>query len=165
MSFGTASVASWTGDDATATNPPDQYSVGGTVSGLSGSLVLKDQSGDNLTINSNGPFEFQTPLANGSAYHVTVTSTPAGQTCTIANADGAISSASVTNIMVTCTSPPPGADNFDRPNSGSLGTGWAAMTDGGMAVSGNAAVGSSGGYSGDIRVGEDYGSDQYSQTF
>ena len=38
MTFGTASAAGWTGDDATATNPAIKYSVGGTVSGLSGSL-------------------------------------------------------------------------------------------------------------------------------
>ena len=164
MTFGAASVASWNGDDATAANPPEQFSVGGTVSGLSGSLVLQDSAGDNLNINSNGPFEFQTPLANGSAYHVTITSSPAGQTCTTANADGTISSASVTNIAVTCTSPPPGSDNFDRPNGGSLGAGWAAMNDGGMAISGDTAVGTSSGYSGDVRVGEDYGSDQYSQV-
>ncbi len=98
MAFGTPSVASWSGDDATATNPTIKYSVGGTVSGLSGSLVLQDNAGDDLTVNSDGSFEFQTPLADGSAYHVTITSSPTGQTCTIANANGTISSASVTNL-------------------------------------------------------------------
>ena len=38
------------------------------------------------------------------------------------------------------------------------------MNDGGLGISGGTAVGTSSGYSGDIRVGEDYGSDQYSQT-
>ena len=50
-----------------------------------------------------------------------------------------------------------------EPNSSDLGAGWAAMNDGGLAISGDAAVGTSDGYSGDIRTGEDYGSDQYSQ--
>ena len=79
MTFGTASAASWTGDDATATNPALQYSVGGTVTGLSGSVVLQDNAGDDLTVNSNGPFKFATALANGAAYHVTVKTQPAGQ--------------------------------------------------------------------------------------
>ncbi len=108
MAFGTPSVASWSGDDATATNPTIKYSVGGTVSGLFGSLVLQDNAGDDLTVSSDGSFEFQTPLADGSAYHVTITSSPTQQTCTIANANGTISSASVTNLLVTCTSPPAG---------------------------------------------------------
>ena len=34
------------------------YSVGGTVSGLSGSLVLQDNSGDNLAVTANGSFTF-----------------------------------------------------------------------------------------------------------
>ena len=38
------------------------------------------------------------------------------------------------------------------------------MTDGGLAISGGQAVGTSpSGHSGDIRIGEDYGSDQYSR--
>ena len=37
------------------------------------------------------------------------------------------------------------------------------MTVGGLAISGDTAVATSSGYSGDIRTGEDFGSDQYSQ--
>ena len=165
MTYGTPSAASWTGDDATATNPALQYSVGGTVTGLSGSVVLQDNGGDDLTLSGNGPFQFQTPLADGTNYHVAITNSPAGLTCRITNADGTIASASVTNIAISCLPPPPGADAFSRPNSSSLGAGWAAMTDGGLAISGGQAVGTSpGGHSGDIRVGEVYGSDQYSQV-
>ena len=63
----------------------------------------------------------------------------------------------------TPSSPPLGADDFARADSGGLGAGWAAMTVGGLAISGDTAVATSSGYSGDIRTGEDYGSDQYSQ--
>jgi hypothetical protein len=113
MTYGPASAASWTGDDATATNPGVRYPVGGWVSGLSGSrlsgsLVLQDNAGADLTITSDGDFAFQTALADGAGYHVRVTSSPAGQTCTTANADGTIASAPVTDIVVTCTSPPGG---------------------------------------------------------
>ena len=126
--------------------------------------VLQDNAGDDLTVNSDGPFEFPTPLTDGAGYSVTIKQSPAGQTCTTANADGTIASASVTNITITCIKPPPpGHDDFARADSGGLGAGWAAMTVGGLAISGDTAVGTSSGYSGDIRMGEDYGSDQYSQ--
>ncbi len=164
MTFGTASAAGWTGDDATTTNPTVKYGVGGAVTGLAGPVVLQDNAGDDLTVNSDGPFEFPTPLTDGAGYSVTIKQSPAGQTCTTANADGTIASASVTNITITCIKPPPpGHDDFARADSGGLGAGWAAMTVGGLAISGDTAVGTSSGYSGDVRTGEDYGSDQYSQ--
>ena len=37
------------------------YSVGGTVSGLSGTVVLQDNGGDDLSVSANGPFTFATP--------------------------------------------------------------------------------------------------------
>ena len=46
-------------------NPPVKYSVGGMVSGLSGSVVLQDNGGDDLTVGSDGSFTFTTPLADG----------------------------------------------------------------------------------------------------
>ena len=55
---------------------------------------------------------------------------------------GTVSFAPVT-VAVHCTSPAPGHDDFQRPDSGSLGTAWTAMNDGGMAISGGTAVGSS----------------------
>ena len=89
----TCTVASGSGTIASAnvtnvavtctTNAPSTYSVGGTVSGLSGSVVLQDNGGDNLTVSANGPFTFATKLASGAAYAVTVQTQPAGQTCTV----------------------------------------------------------------------------------
>ena len=81
--------------------------VGGAVTGLAGPVVLQDNAGDDLTVNSDGPFEFPTPLTDGAAYSVTIKQSPAGQTCTTANADGTIASASVTNLTITCIKPPP----------------------------------------------------------
>ena len=48
------------------------FTVGGTVSGLSGTVVLQDNGADNLTVTANGPFTFATALAPGAAYAVTV---------------------------------------------------------------------------------------------
>ncbi len=81
------------------------YTVGGTVSGLAGSgLVLQNNVGDNLAIAANGAFTFTTPLANGSAYAVTVLTQPGNQsqTCTVANPSGTVMGANVSNVAVTC---------------------------------------------------------------
>ena len=61
------------------------------------------------------------------------------------------------------TSGPSGADDFNRADGG-LGVGWAAMSDGGLLISSQVVVGSSGGHAGHIRIGEAYGSDQSSQV-
>ena len=61
----------------------DSYSVGGTVSGLSGTVVLQDNGGDDLSVSANGSFTFATPLASGAGYNVTVKTNPSGQSCTV----------------------------------------------------------------------------------
>ncbi len=78
------------------------YTVGGTVSGLSGTVVLQDNGGDDLTINSDGSFTFATAVAEGATYNVTVLTQPATQTCTVTNGSGTISGANVTNVSVNC---------------------------------------------------------------
>jgi len=83
------------------------YSVGGTVSGLSGSgLVLRNNGGDPLSISGNGSFTFNTRLADGSGYSVTVATKPSGQTCSVANGTGTISGVDVINVSVTCVTDP-----------------------------------------------------------
>ena len=86
------------------TPPPTAHSVGGTVSGLTGSgLVLQDNGGDNLPVSTSGTFTFARALLSGSAYAVTVLTQPAGQTCTAANGMGIVASANVTSVAITCT--------------------------------------------------------------
>jgi uncharacterized repeat protein (TIGR03803 family) len=84
------------------------YTIGGTVSGLSGTgLALEDNGGDNLPIGANGSFTFPTSLASGSSYTVTVFTQPANpaQNCVVTNASG-VASADVTNVQVACTTIP-----------------------------------------------------------
>ena len=150
-----------------AANPPVVYSVGGSVSGLAGSVVLQDNGGDNLSVSANGSFAFPTKLAGGSAYAVTVLTQPAGQTCVVSGGSGSVGSANVTGVAVTCaTSGGSGtltaSDNFNRANGG-LGSSWTAMSDGAMAISSQVVVGGNSGQSGDTRTAEAYTSDQYSQ--
>src|SRR6266404_4060602 len=55
--------------------PAITHTIGGTVVGLAGTnsgMVLQDNLGDNLTISSNGTFTFNTPIADGSTYDVSV---------------------------------------------------------------------------------------------
>ncbi|MCL5666257.1 MAG: hypothetical protein M1383_00570 [Patescibacteria group bacterium] len=78
------------------------YTIGGTISGLTGTLVLQNNGGDNLSTTTNGSFVFATAITNGSAYNASVLTQPSGQTCTITNGSGNVSGANVTNISVSC---------------------------------------------------------------
>jgi chitinase len=80
------------------------YAVGGTVTGLSGTVVLQNNHGDNLTVTSNGAFGFANRSASGSAYGVTVYFQPTGQNCSVTNGTGTVSSAAITNVAVNCAS-------------------------------------------------------------
>jgi sugar lactone lactonase YvrE len=80
------------------------YTVGGTVSGLSGTVALQNNGGSDLTLSANNGFTFATSMATGSNYSVTVRTQPAGQTCAVANGAGTVSGANVTDVSVTCSS-------------------------------------------------------------
>jgi len=52
--------------------PPATYTVGGTVTVLSGSgLVLQNEGGADLPITASGAFTFPTPLPSGASYSIT----------------------------------------------------------------------------------------------
>jgi len=83
-----------------------KYTVGGTVTGLSGSdLVLEDNGSDDLAVSSDGAFTFATALMTGQSYTVTVKTQPSNpaQTCTVSNASGAVASENISNVAVSCT--------------------------------------------------------------
>jgi hypothetical protein len=85
---------------------PGEFTVGGSVTGLSGTLVLQNNGADDLTINSDGPFTFNTPLADGSSYAVTVLAHPAGQTCSLSFSSGTINGVNITSVTATCANGP-----------------------------------------------------------
>ncbi len=79
------------------------FSVGGTVSGLTGTgLVLQNNGGDDLVIGNNGAFTFSTPVANGSTYAVTVKTSPSDQACVVTGGTGTVATSNVTDVVVTC---------------------------------------------------------------
>ena len=126
------------------------YSVGGTVSGLSGTVVLQDNGGDNLSVTANGSFTFATALPGGAAYNVTVKTNPSGQTCTVSSGSGTVGSANVTNVAVSCTTntATSASDDFNRADGG-LGANWTAVSDGGMAIASQQVIGTAGKVTGD----------------
>lgn len=82
------------------------YTVGGNVTGLSGTgLVLRINGGDNELITEDGPFTFDSPLADGTQFKVSVFRQPSdpSQTCTISNGQGKVASSNVTDVRVSCT--------------------------------------------------------------
>lgn len=95
------------GGGSTTTPPPvlTTYTIGGTVTGLTGgTLVLRNNGGDDKTLTSaNSSYSFSTPIASGGSYNVTVLTQPASVplNCTV-NASGTGLSANVTNANVVC---------------------------------------------------------------
>ncbi len=96
---GTAYVCNGTGDGTAVFT----YTVGGTVSGLSGALTLQFNGGEELDITADGFFAFATRLSSGVSYSVTVATQPSNQTCTVINGSGTIPGADVTGILVFCS--------------------------------------------------------------
>ncbi|MGA3136252.1 MAG: hypothetical protein ABSC88_09695 [Terracidiphilus sp.] len=119
--------------------PPTTYTIGGTVSGLSGTgLVLQDDSTDNLPVITDGSFTFATPIASGGAYAISVLTQPSGpaQSCVVTDGSGT-ADADITSVQVACTTVTPGHNEWtwvsgsDTVNqAGSYGTlGTAAPTN------------------------------------
>ena len=80
------------------------YTIGGSVTGLIGTLVLQNNAGNNLTLTTNDAFAFSTRLLSGVGYGVTILSAPAAQNCSVTNPSGTVSNANVTSVQVVCES-------------------------------------------------------------
>lgn len=122
-----------------ATTATPMYTIGGTVSGLSGTgLVLQDNNGDNLAITGNGNFTFATQISSGSTYSVTVLTQPSSQNCVVTNGSG-MATANVTTVQVTCTTIVTATYTIGGTISGLSGTGLVLQDNGGdnLAITGN----------------------------
>jgi hypothetical protein len=79
------------------------YTLGGTVSGLTGTgLVLQNNGANNLSVATNGAFVFPTSFAEGSTYAVTVFQQPTGQKCLVERGTGFLFS-NITDVAVNCS--------------------------------------------------------------
>jgi len=115
------------------------YSVSVAVSGLAGTgLVLRNNGGDSLAINSNGTATFATQLTTGAAYAVTVATQPSTptQTCSVSNGSGTIASSNVGNVAVTCVT---NTYSVGGTVSGLTGSGLALRNNGGDDLAVNAS--------------------------
>jgi hypothetical protein len=87
-------------------NSISNFSIGGSISGLTATgLVLQNNGGDNLTVASGAStFQFSTPVAYNGNYNVTVLQQPTGLICTISSGSGTNVSADVNTVSVSCSS-------------------------------------------------------------
>jgi len=104
VSNGSGTVAGSDVANVTVVCATNNYTIGGTVSGLAGSgLVLQNNAVDDLSISANGAFAFASPMASGVNYAVTVKTQPSvpSQTCVVTEPTGTVSDADVT-VTIQC---------------------------------------------------------------
>jgi len=84
-----------------------EFEVGGSISGLNGSITIQNNLINNMILTADDTFVFY--VSGGSTfvnitYNVTISVQPSGQQCTVANGSGTISGtgANVTDISITC---------------------------------------------------------------
>lgn len=106
VSNGSGTVQSASVTDVSIDCAATLFNVGVTVTGLTSGnsgLTLADNGTDDLAVTANGSFNFNTAIATGGTYAVTITTQPSGATCTLgSNATGTIAAAAVT-VAVSCT--------------------------------------------------------------
>ena len=82
------------------------YTVGGTVSGLTGSGLVISTGIFNYDVSTNGSFTISGPYATGDAYNVIVSTQPTNpvQNCTVTNGTGSgtVDNTNVTSVAVIC---------------------------------------------------------------
>ncbi len=100
---GTGTVSGADVTDVTVTCSTEAYTIGGTASGIAGSVVLQNNGGDDLTLSADGTFSFLTSVADTAGYAVTIISS-LGQACTLASASGTVSGTDVTYVALSCVS-------------------------------------------------------------
>ena len=88
----------------TGTGGGQTYSLSGTVSGVDNGTLVLAVNGAQVTVAEGATsVALASGLSSGTAYTVTVTTTPTGETCSVANGTGTITSANAGNVVVTCS--------------------------------------------------------------
>lgn len=83
------------------------YNLGGTVSGLSGTVVLaENDQGDSVAVSIAGNYQFPQKVSYGDTYHVSVYKQPLGQTCTVTGIGNGTVTGDVGNVTVSCVNNP-----------------------------------------------------------
>ncbi len=80
-----------------------RYGVGGTITGLIGSVTIQN-NGESLALITNGVYQFLNKLGNGVSFLASIVTQPFNQACHIDNASNVILGANRSNVDVTCYS-------------------------------------------------------------
>ena len=104
VTAGTGNVAAANVTNVVVTCTTTTFTVGGSLTGMGAgkSIILKNNGGNDLTVNADGTFAFTTKVASGGAYAVTVGTQPAGQICNVSAGTGNVGNANVTTVVVNC---------------------------------------------------------------
>ena len=94
-------------NEDSSSSSSSSFNIGGTVTGLSGVLIIQNNSGDDTVVeqtkSEDVSFTFKTNISSGSTYSVSVKLQPNSQTCTVSDASGTTSQ-NISNITIACTS-------------------------------------------------------------
>lgn len=93
-----AGVVSCGGGDSSSA--PVTYTVGGTLSGSVGTVVLRLNGAGDLSMTAPGSFTFPAGVGTGAAYAVTA---DGAQNCNVTNGTGTMGSNDITNVVINCT--------------------------------------------------------------
>ena len=83
----------------------NKYTIGGSVTGLTGTgLIVQTNGANSVSVSAAGSYTFAT-LPSGAAYNVTVLTQPTNpsQTCVVAKGSGTVTSANFTLVAISCT--------------------------------------------------------------
>lgn len=93
--------------DISVTCITNRYTVGGTVTGLTGSgLILQLNNSDDLAV-TGSTFTFAAALESGSSYAVSIHSQPFNQVCALGNASGTLTAGDISDVAVNCVAAQP----------------------------------------------------------
>lgn len=121
-----------------------QFTVGGSISGLTGSgLVLQNNGADDLALPAGAAaFVFSTALLADQPFNVSVKTQPVGQNCAVTRGQGRVE-ADVRDVQVSCASAAAGGGSGSGSDAG----------DGGAGGDGGADGDGDGGADGEVRTG------------
>ncbi len=103
VSAGTGTVGTAAVSDIVVACTPLAFTVGGSVTGLTGAGLVLANGNDTVAVASGATgFTLPAALAQGAGYTVTVKTQPAGEQCSLVNSTGTIAGANVTNVAVAC---------------------------------------------------------------
>jgi len=78
------------------------HTIGVTVTGLDGAVVLQNNGGNTITVTTDGTHTFPDQYPSGTAYDITVLTQPAHQGCMVINPSGTVAGAPVESATAIC---------------------------------------------------------------